>query len=188
MNAGTLGIAVLLLLTLPSVFAPPARQQRESGAARAGLSSVRQRARRRAALTRRIGPWGSLLIAGLVLAVTQAGMGLTSSVIVAAILQVFSSAAFALFNMTALTMRQRQVPDALLGRVSGVYFTVTQGAEALGAIAGGAIAAVAGIRAPMLAGAGPIAAVTIFIGWRHRSQHGASQHGASQHGAADRTA
>jgi predicted MFS family arabinose efflux permease len=90
-------------------------------------------------------------------------------VVVAAILQVFSSGAFALFNMTALTMRQRQVPDELLGRVSGGYSTVTQGAEALGAIVGGAIAATAGIRAPMLAGAVPIAAVTVFMAWRHRA-------------------
>jgi MFS family permease len=231
-NAGTLGIAILLLLTLPSVFAPTARQP-DSGAVRPRLSSVRHElgaglrwARRDPAirdvtimagvvsamdaawfsvlvlyvikvlhepsgayglllaigaiggivaggtgarLTRRIGPWGSLLAAGLVLAVTQAGLGLTSSVVIAAILQVFSSAAFALFNMTALTMRQRQVPEALLGRVSGMYFTVTQGAEALGAITGGAIAATAGLRAPMLAGAGPIAAVTIFVAWRHRT-------------------
>jgi predicted MFS family arabinose efflux permease len=232
-NAGTLGIAVLLLLTLPSVFAPPARQRQESGAARSRLSSVRHdlgeglRWTRQdpairditsmagivsamdaawfsvlvlyvikvlheqpgvyglllaigaiggivaggtgAALTRRIGSWRSLLVAGLVLAASQAGMGLTGSVIIAAILQVFSSAAFALFTMTALTMRQRQVPDALPGRVSGVYYTVTQGAEALGAITGGVIAPTAGIRAPMLAGAGPIAAVTVFTGWRHRA-------------------
>jgi hypothetical protein len=60
-------------------------------------------------------------------------------------------------------MRQRQVPDALLGRVTSVYGTVTQGAEALGAIAGGALAATAGIRAPMLVGAAPIAVVTILL-------------------------
>jgi predicted MFS family arabinose efflux permease len=90
-------------------------------------------------------------------------------VIVAALLQVPSSGAFALFNVTAVTMRQRQVPDALLGRVTSVYGTVAQGAEALGAIAGGAVAAAAGIRGPMLIGAGPIAAVTILLAWRHRS-------------------
>jgi MFS family permease len=45
---------------------------------------------------------------------------------------------------------------------------VARGAEALGAVAGGALAAAAGIRAPMLAGAVPIAAVTILMVWRHR--------------------
>src|SRR5580700_10673457 len=39
-NAGTLGIAVLLLLTLPDVFAPPPRQH-EPGPGRARFSSVR---------------------------------------------------------------------------------------------------------------------------------------------------
>ena len=86
--------------------------------------------------------------------------------IVAALRQVPSSGAFALFNVTAVTMRQ--VPDALLGRVTSGYGTVAQGAEALGAIAGGAVAAAAGIRGPMLIGAGPIAAVTILLAWRHR--------------------
>jgi MFS family permease len=123
-----------------------------------------------ATLTRRIGPWRTLLAAGLTLAASQAVLGLTGSVIIAALLQVLGSAAFALFNVTAVTMRQRQVPDALLGRVTSVYGTVTQGAEALGAIAGGALAATAGIRAPMLVGAGPIAVVTILLAWRHRSR------------------
>jgi MFS family permease len=230
-NAGTLGIAVLLLLTLPAVFAPPPRQ-REAGPGRArfssarhdlgeGLGWMRQHPAIRdvtvmagvvaamdavwfavfvlyvikvlhqhpgtyglllavgavggilagaggAALTRRIGPWHSLLMAGLVVAATQAGLGLTGNVIVAAALLMLSSAALALFSMTAVTMLQREVPDALLGRVNSVFGTVTQGAEALGAITGGILAAAAGIRAPMLAGAVPIAVVTVFTGWRHR--------------------
>jgi predicted MFS family arabinose efflux permease len=66
------------------------------------------------------------------------------------------------------------VPDALLGRVTSVYGTVTQGAEALGAIAGGLLAATAGIRAPMLIGAGPIAVVTILLAWRYRGRPGES--------------
>jgi MFS family permease len=229
-NAGTLGIAVLLLLTLPAVFAAPPRP--ESGAARPRLASARHdlaeglrwvwrhpdirdvtimagvvsamdaawfavfvlyvvkvlhqppgayglliavgaiggiaASATTAAVTRRIGPWRSLLAAGLGVAVTQTALGLTSSVIAAAVFQVFSIWALTQFSVTAVTMRQRQVPDALLGRVTSVYGTVTQGAEALGAIAGGGIAVAAGIRAPMLIGAGPIAIVTIGVAWRHR--------------------
>lgn len=229
-NAGTLGIAVLLLLTLPAVFAPAPREPRAARGGRLstarqdlaeGLRWIRQHAEIRdvtimagvasamdaawfavlvlyvtrvlhqrpgayglllavaaiggviaggtsAALTRRIGPWRSLLGTGLVLAATQAGLGVNSNVIVAAALLLLSSAAFALFNVTAVTMRQRQVPDALLGRVTSVYYTVTQGSEALGAIAGGALATTAGIRAPMLAGAMPIAAATVLLAWRRR--------------------
>lgn len=95
---------------------------------------------------------------GLLIAVGAVG-GLAASA---------TSAALTQFNVTAVTMRQRQVPDALLGRVTSVYGTVTQGAEALGALAGGGIAVAAGIRAPMLTGAGPIAIVTIGVAWRHR--------------------
>jgi hypothetical protein len=72
--------------------------------------------------------------------------------------------------MTAVTMRQRRVPDALLGRVSGLYGTVAGGAEALGALTGGVIATAAGIRAAVLAGAVPIAVVTVWAAWRHRRE------------------
>jgi predicted MFS family arabinose efflux permease len=65
-------------------------------------------------------------------------------------------------------MRQRQVPAALLGRVSSLFGTVTRGTEALGALAGGALAASAGLRAPMLAGAPPLALAVTVLAWRHR--------------------
>src|ERR1700683_2797528 len=162
-NAGTLGIAVLLLLTVPGVFAPPPRQH-QPGTGRARFSSVRHDIGEAlgwmrqhpaigditllagvvaamdaawfavfvlyiikvlhqepgtyglllaigavggilagsggAALNRRIGPWHSLLIAGLVIAATQAGLGLTGNVIVAAVLLMLSSAMLAPCNMT----------------------------------------------------------------------------------------
>jgi predicted MFS family arabinose efflux permease len=232
-NAGTPGLAVLLLLTLPSVFQPVPREPRDPSQAPASrAASVRQDLAEGvrwlwhhrdvrdltiavavisamdaawfavlvlyvirilhlqpgaygvllaigalggiatgaggARPTRRIGPWPSLLIAGLAMAVSQAALGLTSSVVIAAITQFASSGAFALFNMTATTMQQRLVPAALLGRVTSLYGTVARGTEALGALAGGALAVVAGIRAPMLAGALPIAAVTILLARRHR--------------------
>jgi predicted MFS family arabinose efflux permease len=119
-------------------------------------------------LTRRLGHWPSLLMANLAMAGTQAGLGLNANVIIAAILLFASSAAFALFNMTAVTMRQRLVPAGLLGRITSLNSTVARGAEALGAIGGGALAAAAGIRAPMLIGAVPIAVLTAVLAWRHR--------------------
>jgi hypothetical protein len=101
------------------------------------------------------------------MAASQTVLGLTSNVITAAAMIFASSAAFALFNMTAVTMRQRQVPAALLGRVTGLYGSVALGAETLGAVSGGALATVAGIRAPMLAGALPLALVTVWLAWKH---------------------
>jgi MFS family permease len=229
-NAGTLGISVLLLLTLPSVFGPVSesahpesatslaalRQEfsdgvrwlwRDSGVRdvtiAAGVISAMDAAWFAVLvlyvihvldqkpgmygillaigaiggisvggigppITRRLGPWRSLLIAGLVLAASQAVLGLTANVIVAAPMLATSSAAWALFGMTAVTMRQRQVPDHMLGRVTSLYRTVFQGAETLGALGGGAIAAVAGVRATMLVGAVPITATVVLLAWRHR--------------------
>jgi MFS family permease len=228
-NAGTLGVAVLLLLTLPGVFGPAPREPAGEQPARsslwhdfaeglrwlwqhpdmrdvtivAGLVSALDAAwfavlvlfvvrnlhqqpgsyglllaigalggvatgGAGAVLTRRLGPWRSLLLGGLAMAASQAGLGLTGNVIVAAAMLFVSSGAWALFNITAVTMRQRQVPAALLGRVSSLFGVVTRGAEALGAIAGGVLAATAGIRAPMLAGAPPLAIAVAVLAWRHR--------------------
>ena len=83
-------------------------------------------------IARRAGPWRSLLAAGAVMAATQAGLGLTTNLVVAAAMLFASSAAWALFNMTAVTMRQRQVPARMLGRVTSLYGTVAGGYEALG--------------------------------------------------------
>jgi MFS family permease len=228
-NAGTLGIAVLLLLTLPGVFAPPPADRAAEPGARssfwrdftegvrwlwqhpdmrdvtivAGLVSALDAAWFAvlvlfvvgdlhqqpgayglllaigalggvaiggigAVLTRRLGPWRSLLLGGVAMAASQAGLGVTGNVVVAAAMLFISSGAWALFNMTAVTMRQRQVPAALLGRVSSLFGTVTRGTEALDAVAGGALAATAGIRAPMLVGAPPLAVAVTVLAWRHR--------------------
>ena len=228
-NAGALGIAVLLLLTLPSVFQPagqPAqhdqartratvRQDLAEGLAWLGRHSeirdltiavgvisamdaawiavlvlyviqiLHQKPGAYGALlavsavggiavgaigsrlTRRLGMWPVLLLAGLAMAASQLVLGLTANVLIAGPMLAASSAAWALFDMTAVTMRQRLVPDRLLGRVTSLYGTVFGGAEAVGALAGGALATAAGIRSTMLVGAMPIAAVTIVTAGRH---------------------
>src|SRR6185437_3598834 len=181
-NAGTLGIAVLLLLTLPAVFAAPPRP--EPGAARPRLAAARpDLAEGLRWVWRHPDIKDVTIMAGVVSAMDAAWFavfvlyvakvlhqppGAYGMLIAAAVFQVFRIWALTQFNVTAVTMRQRQVPDALLGRVTSVYGTVTQGAEALGALAGGGLAVAAGIRAPMLIGAAPIAIVTIGVAWRHR--------------------
>jgi len=230
LNAAVLGIAVLLLLTLPSVFQPSDQQPRQDSApgratVRAdlaeGLAWLRRHAEVRdltvavgvisamdaawiavlvlyvietlhqkpgaygallavaatggiaagatgSRISRRLGAWRSLLLAGLVMAVTQLILGLTANVLIAASMLAASSGAWALFSTTSTTMRQRLVPDRLLGRVTSLYGTTYGGAEALGALGGGAIAAVAGIRATMLVGVVPIAATVTLLAWHHR--------------------
>jgi MFS family permease len=248
-NAGMLGIAVLLLVTLPSVFRPVSQPGREARAT--SLAALRQEFAdglrwlwRHPAIrdvtiavgvivaidgawfavlvlyviqdlqqrpgvyglllaisavggiavgglgppiSRRLGPWRSLLIAGLAMAASQAVLGLTANVIIAAVMLAASSAACVLFDMTAITMRHRQVPDNLLGRISGLYRSVLRSSEALGALGGGLVAAAAGIRATMLIGAVPIAATVSLLTWHHRpARAGRSGRGAPRAGPAGR--
>jgi len=93
--------------------------------------------------------WPVLLLAGLAMAAGQFVLGLTADVLIAALMLAASSAAWAPFDMTAVTMCQRLVPDRL-GRVTSLYGTVFGGAEAVGALTGGALATAAGIRSTML--------------------------------------
>ena len=58
-------------------------------------------------------------------------------------------------------------PGGVVTGAAGARLTRARGTEALGAIGGGALAVV-GKRAPMLAGALPMAAVTVVLAWRHR--------------------
>jgi MFS family permease len=117
-------------------------------------------------LSSKIGMHRLLIVAVLVMAATQLVLGLTSDMAVAAGMMVGSSAAFGTFNVTAVGLRQMRVPPKLLGRVNGAYLTVAGGAEAVGALLGGALASVAGIRAPMLAGVVPLLALAVALAWR----------------------
>jgi predicted MFS family arabinose efflux permease len=69
----------------------------------------------------------------------------------------------------AETERARSAKICLpVGRITSLYRTVADGSEALGALAGGVFAAIAGIRVTMLIGALPIAAAMVVLSWHHR--------------------
>jgi MFS family permease len=53
----------------------------------------------------------------------------------------------------AASQRQRLTPDEVLGRVTAAWRTVALGAIPAGALAGGLVASMLGLRAPFLAGA-----------------------------------
>lgn len=69
---------------------------------------------------------------------------------VALVVVVVTSAAFAIFNVAALSLRHRLVPQSVLGRVIAAWRTAVLGAGALGALAGGALASARGLDAPFL--------------------------------------
>jgi MFS family permease len=79
-----------------------------------------------------------------------------------------TSAAFGVFNVTAVSLRQRLVPDGLLGRITATWRTVMYGGSALGALAGGVLAARQGLSAPFILSAvvGLAASVAWWLGSR----------------------
>ncbi|PZG19749.1 MFS transporter [Micromonospora craterilacus] len=76
---------------------------------------------------------------------------------------VSTSAAFAVLNVAALSVRQRLVPGGLLGRVVAAARLVTYSCTALGALTGGVLAARAGIEAPFVFSA--VVAVAATAAW-----------------------
>ncbi|BCJ61523.1 MFS transporter [Micromonospora endophytica] len=74
-----------------------------------------------------------------------------------------TSAAFAVLNVAALSVRQRLVPTGLLGRVIAASRLVTYSCTALGALAGGALAAGVGIEAPFVFSG--VVAVAACVAW-----------------------
>ncbi|WP_416901473.1 MFS transporter [Micromonospora echinospora] len=77
---------------------------------------------------------------------------------------VATSASFAVLNVAALSIRQRLVPGGLLGRVVAASRMLTFSCTALGALAGGALAAGAGVEAPFLF-SGAVAVVATAAWW-----------------------
>jgi MFS family permease len=52
------------------------------------------------------------------------------------------------WNITTVSLRQRLIPDELLGRVNSVYRAIGWGTIPIGALVGGLVASGFGLRAP----------------------------------------
>jgi predicted MFS family arabinose efflux permease len=94
----------------------------------------------------------------LVLALT------TSAAIALATLVVFGAHAF-VWGATSTVIRQRAVPDAMLGRVGGIYRVAIVGGMVIGTPIGGALAATYGITAPFWFGFVG-SALLVMVMWR----------------------
>jgi MFS family permease len=109
---------------------------------------------------------GDIMRVGLVIeTVTHLVLALTTSASVAlGMLVIFGAHAF-VWGTTSTVVRQRSVPDEVLGRVGGVYRVAIQGGIVIGTPIGGIIAGVFGITAPFwFAFAG--SAILVAILWR----------------------
>lgn len=101
-----------------------------------------------ARLVARIGGPSALVTALAANVVIFAGIGLSPNAVVLAALLAANGFATTVWNIVTVSLRQRLVPVDLLGRVNSVYKMLGWGLIPLGALAGGLVANVLGLRAP----------------------------------------
>ena len=103
-------------------------------------------------ITRKLGPGRAMLISNLLPGLGFLALALTTSAIVAAVGILVSSFCSTLGNVVQIGLRQRIVPNALLGRVTSFYRLIGLGAIPLGGLAGGLLAGAFGLTAPYWVG------------------------------------
>ena len=97
---------------------------------------------------------GRTLLASLIgLGVGAVVMGSTSNVAVAGVVAGFYGLLIALWNVVAISLRQRLTPDDLRGRVASVARLLAWGTQPVGALLGGVAAGAFGLRGPFFVGA-----------------------------------
>lgn len=104
-------------------------------------------------MRRLLGVGPLLMIAVFVSGATLLGTGLTSSWVVVATLGLVSSFFIMSWNIIVVSLRQRIIPDPLMGRINSVYRLLAWGSMPVGATLGGIVARAFGLRAPFIAGA-----------------------------------
>jgi MFS family permease len=118
----------------------------------------------------RFGRSASLVAASLLFALATIATGLTADPVTAGVLFGLTAVAATVWDVLSLSLRQALIPTGLFGRVQGAYRTLVWGAFPVGALAGGTLAAAAGVPAVfMVSGA---AHLLVGIGvWRLVSAH-----------------
>jgi MFS family permease len=94
--------------------------------------------------------------------ITQLVIFRSSSFVVVGVALAVAAFGIVVWNIVTISLRQTIVPAHLLGRVNSVYRLVAWGTIPLGAAAGGAVAAVAGIRSLFLLSGLLLAAVSVL--------------------------
>jgi MFS family permease len=109
---------------------------------------------------------GNIMRVGLLIeTTTHLVLALTASPVVALVTMVVFGAHASVWGTTSTAVRQRAVPDELLGRVTGVYTVGVFGGIAVGTPIGGVLARTFGITAPFWFGfVGSAVLVTILWG------------------------
>jgi MFS family permease len=104
-------------------------------------------------IDRRLGPSAILFLSVIAVAIATAVPGLTPNVWLVGLSFAVAGVSIVMWNVVTVSLRQRIVPDELLGRVNAGYRLLAWGTQPLGAIAGGFIAEFFGLQAVFLVGA-----------------------------------
>ena len=108
-------------------------------------------------LAGKLGTGGTLTLTAFVEAVSLLGIGLSPNAWTAGLGEVVLGAAMGATMGLGPAVRQAIVPDHLMGRVAATGRLIALGAGPVGAVFGGWLAHVAGLRAPFIVGAGILA-------------------------------
>lgn len=112
---------------------------------------------------RRLGRARLLLVAVVASAVTISVPGLTANPWVVGAAFAAAGVAVVMWNVVTVSLRQRIVPDRLLGRVNASYRLLAWGSQPIGALLGGLAAEVLGLQAVFLL-AGAVTATLVLAG------------------------
>lgn len=116
-------------------------------------------------LQRRL-PAKHLLRAGLIVeTLTHLVLAITGDWLVASAILVVFGVHTTVWGNIVITMRQRVVPDGLLGRVTSAYLLLDLGGAALGSLFGGSVATALGVTGPFWIAAGVMVAICVAA-WR----------------------
>jgi predicted MFS family arabinose efflux permease len=129
----------------------------------------------------RFGEASALILTVLMAATAATTMGFTSSAVVVGGMIFLFGIATTLWNVVAISLRQELTPDPLRGRVAAASKMIAYGAEPIGALVGGLVAAWVGLRGPMLvAGAGLALMVMVVLPIVNETQVEAARAGAGK--------
>jgi MFS family permease len=110
----------------------------------------------------RIGRGRTMVLATAVTGVGLLVAGAARSPYPAAVAWALTGLGIMLWNVVYGSLRQRLTPDALLGRTVGIYRVVAWGVMPLGALSGGVLADVGGLRTPLLVAGGLTLAIGVY--------------------------
>jgi MFS family permease len=111
---------------------------------------------------RRLGRARLLTGAVLLNAVTLAVPGLTTNPWIIGLSFAASGVGIVMWNVVTVSLRQRIVPDALLGRLNASYRLLAWGSQPIGALLGGLIGQLLGLQAVFLL-SGVVVGLLLFL-------------------------